>query len=125
MSNDTDADDYSDTIGALYEKLLEQCVPPLDKETVKSTLKEAQQTAIKIAQNNINDCPFGTTEFYDNFGILSAYRSAVGSIDMNATENVDWAGTSRSGDYSRISMQTMVELTLYCFDKLLYKKLAA
>lgn len=89
----------------------------IDESILTSVFREAQDLALKACVNNKNDCPYGTTRGEDRFAGVTP-NSPV------ATENVNWIGTSRSGDSSNISPKALIEMTLYYFDKLLYAKLA-
>jgi len=112
ISNETDNVDYLDTMEELLTRLKETYSTP-DADTIERVFKEAQKAAIQCCQGNGEDCPYGTTS---SSGI-------GGGQSVVATANIDWAGTSRSGDEFWITMQELVQMTLYYFDKLLYKEL--
>ena len=97
-----------------------------DPDFIEKVFREAQEKAISTCQNNIQDCPYGTTYGEDMYRISPPHGSEgyiVSSHDMVATANEDWSGTSRDSDHGDITPKAIVELTLYYFDKLLYKKL--
>lgn len=114
IENTYDDPDYQATMNALLSKILKtEPYKNINSNTITNIFREAQQEALRICINNISDCPYGT----DNGG-----RDRVEDADNNR----DWygGGDTRDGDSSYIDMDELVQLTLYCFDRLLYKKLA-
>ncbi len=51
-------------------------------------------------------------------------NNPVSVTSLAAPEHEDWAGTNRKKDHDDITIQALVEMTLYYFDKLLYAELA-
>ena len=117
--NDTkDAGEYQKTMNALLERIknAEPYKSLNNNELIEKIFREAQNAALKTCSGNINDCPYGTTNDVDG-DIADISRSPI------ATPNQDWSGLSREDDDWIISPKAIVELTLYYFDKLLYKEL--
>ena len=82
----------------------------ISSDVITNVFRSAQQKALSIAQGNITDCPYGTGN--NNSRVEDTTR--------------DWGGKdSRDGDRHWIHMDELVQLTLYCFDKLLYQELGA
>ena len=102
----------------------------IDPNLITSVFRDAQQQAITACVANKQDCPYGTTTqvdldiYHGGWLHMGSKHFDAKSHTMNATEGQDWAGVSREDDDSRISIRALVEMTLYYFDKLLYKKLA-
>lgn len=120
IENTDDDPDYQATMSALLSKILKtEPYKNIDPDVITHAFREAQIEALKIAQNNIYDCPYGTNN-NGNMYIPFAYQ---GSRVEDETRY--WGGNdSREGDKSTIHMNVLVQLTLYCFDRLLYKELA-
>ena len=92
----------------------------IDESVLTSVFREAQEEALNTCTNNINDCPYGTTNTID-----LTIRMFGANIDYSAAKgNSDWAGTNRHGDRSKITVDALVQMTLYYFDKLLYAQIA-
>lgn len=111
LKNSANDTDYQTTMNALLTRLIEK-YSSLSSDVVTSLFRQAQQKALAICDDgNICDCPYGTGN----------NKSRVEDSD----ENKNWKGKdSRKGDKDYIHMDELVQLTLYCFDKLLYAKLA-
>lgn len=133
ISNSNDAPEYSQVMNALYEAICAK-YSNISSDIILSTFKEAQKEAIKIAQENIYDCPFGTgnngqfSDYNDNFSIDNApkYESTNDWVNQRLKNSGFFRGrNNRNKDDSDITVQELVQLTLYCFDKLLYKNIAA
>ena len=78
--------------------------------TIADILIEAQKVAFDICINNRNDCPHGTAN--NKYG--------VDDFSIKA-----WEGkNNRDNDSHEIEMNKLIELTLYCFDRILYDKMA-
>lgn len=149
-----DSREYDRTMHDLLNNILNSSTynKDLDKNFVTNIFRQAQQDAINACRNNIEDCPYGTTSkvdgtyenlsFFTKLGLLhlappvadikNRTASALNLYDdpnaytsIAATGERDWAGTSREGDRNQITVQSLVELTLYYFDKLLYQALAS
>ncbi len=101
---------YNTTMDAALNLLIQK-YPTIDSAVITDIFAKAKQEAIDICNNDIKDCPYGT-------GKGSAYISD-GSV--NWKKNND----SRDGDGYKIEMEQLVQLTLYCFDKLFYQWLSA
>lgn len=101
---------YNTTMDAALNLLIQR-YPTIDSAVITDIFAKAKQEAIYICNNDIKDCPYGT-------GKGSAYISD-GSV--NWKKNND----SRDGDGYKIEMEQLVQLTLYCFDKLFYQWLSA
>ena len=82
----------------------------ISSDVITNVFRSAQQKALSIAQGNIKDCPYGTGKNHSR--VEDTTR--------------DWDGKdSRKTDDFYIDMDQLVQLTLYCFDKLLYQELGA
>ena len=80
--------------------------PQIDSSTITNVFREAQKKALEICNADVNDCPHGTGN--------------NGARVEDSTFN--WGGkNNRDGDSHTIHMDQLVQLTLYCFDKLLYQ----
>ena len=105
IANTTDDDDYQVTMDELLKRLIKK-YPQIDSSTITNVFREAQKKALEICQSNTNDCPHGT----GNNG------ARVEDSEFN------WGGKdNRKDDSYKIDMDQLVQLTLYCFDKLLYQ----
>ena len=111
ISNNTDDVDWTSTMSQLREKLINKYDGIIDSEKIKEIFKNAQQEALKIAQNNVADCPYATGR-------------GSGSMEANdGNKRFTDGKNNRSGDDFVITMKEIVQLVLYCFDKLLYAEL--
>lgn len=109
LANTQDDPDYQATMGDLLTRLINK-YPNIDKSIITSVFREAQKKAIDICRNNTFDCPHGTA------------NGSGGVLDTDK----NWGGRdNRKKDKDKIYMSELVNLTLYCFDKLLYQKLFA
>lgn len=109
LGNAADDPDYQATMGDLLTRLINK-YPNIDKSIITSVFREAQKKAIDICRNNTFDCPHGTA------------NGSGGVLDTDK----NWGGRdNRKKDKDKIYMSELVNLTLYCFDKLLYQKLFA
>ena len=108
IANSTDDPDYQATMSALLSRLIAKYDGLVDSATITNVFHNAQKKALDICHSNTPDCPYGTG---NNGGFVE---------DINR----DWSGNdSRSGDDGEIYMKELVQITLYCFDKLLYAEL--
>ena len=100
---------YNTTMDAALNLLIQR-YPTIDSAVITDIFAKAKQEAIDICNNDIKDCPYGTGN----------NSSRIGDIERN------WGGKdSRDGDKFQIEMEQLVQLTLYCFDKLFYQWLSA
>lgn len=129
IANTTDDPEYQVTMNELLSRLKTKYAAVANDDIIESVFRRAQLEALNIFQNNIDDCPYGTTNGIDSIrrsNIMGYYAKNTAYYDSYiAVENRDWSGTSRSGDRSDATMQSLVQQTLYCFDRLLYQELAA
>ena len=121
-----DGSEYSAEMSTLLKTILKtEPYKNLDPEVVTKVFRDAQKQAITACCNNINDCPYGTTPQVD--GSHVGHRAFYGSKGVSslsaATPNTDWGGTNRDNDGWWITVEAIVELTLYYFDKMLYSEL--
>ncbi len=109
ISNTTDDADYQTTMNELLKRLKNK-YSSINADVITTVFRNAQKQALTTAQSNWNDCPNGT----GNNG---------GRVEDST---VNWGGkNSRKGDSFWIHMDQLVQLTLYFFDKLLYKEIGA
>ncbi len=107
ISQTNDDNDYQTTMNALLTRVIAK-YSSVDSNVVTNVFREAQKAALKAAQSNTEDCPYGTGN----------NSSKVGDSSRN------WGGAdSRKGDNGYITMDRLVQLTLYYFDKLLMQEL--
>ena len=84
--------------------------PEIDKQTVTNVFRNAQREAIKVLQQDLYDCPYGTRN--------------NGSRVEDADDKRNWGGRdNRKKDKSKIDLDQLVQMTLYYFDKLLMQEL--
>ena len=101
--------DYQLTMNDLLRRLKNK-YSTISSDVITNVFRSAQQKALSIAQGNIKDCPYGTGKNHSR--VEDTTR--------------DWDGKdSRKTDDFYIDMDQLVQLTLYCFDKLLYQELGA
>ncbi len=129
LANSTDAKDYTVAMEDLYISLCKK-YPSIDADKLKEIFKEAQIESMKIAQGNVSDCPFGTGNNGQFWNFREGYSIDIADPTINTGDiwhrnMFELGGNSRKDDDNDITVQELVQLTLYCFDKLLYKKLAA
>lgn len=109
IENTTDDADYQLTMNDLLRRLKNK-YSTISSDVITNVFRSAQQKALSIAQGNITDCPYGTGN--NNSRVEDTTR--------------DWGGKdNRKKDKFYIDMDQLVQLTLYCFDKLLYQELGA
>lgn len=102
--------DYQTTMNELLKRLKNK-YSSISADVVTTVFRNAQKQALTTAQQNLDDCPYGTG--------TNKYRVEDG-------DNKNWGGRNdRKGDGSKIDMDELVQLTLYFFDKLLYKEIGA
>lgn len=107
ISQTNDDNDYQTTMNELLTRVIAK-YPSIDSKVVTNVFREAQKTALKSAQNKTEDCPYGT-----------GYNSS--KVEDNSR---NWGGfDSRYKDNGYITMDRLVQLTLYYFDKLLMQEL--
>ena len=107
ISQTNDDNDYQTTMNELLTRVIAK-YPSIDSKVVTNVFREAQKAALKSAQNKTEDCPYGT-----------------GNNSSKVEDNSrNWGGfDSRNGDNGYITMDRLVQLTLYYFDKLLMQEL--
>lgn len=109
--NNSDADsNYQLTMEELLKRLKTK-YSSISADVITNVFRSAQRKAISIAQDNILDCPYGT-------GNGSAYT-------YDESYNFKKGRDNRRKDDYKMNMNELVQLTLYCFDKLLYKEIGA
>lgn len=109
LKNSKDDPDYQITMNELLYRLINK-YSYIDSNTITDVFRKAQQEAIQICINNERDCPYGTSH-------------AGGRVEDSDYQR-KWGGNdSRKDDNFYIHMDELVQLTLYCFDKLLYASL--
>ena len=102
--------DYQTTMNELLKRLKNK-YSSISADVVTTVFRNAQKQALTTAQQNLDDCPYGT----------GANKHRVEDGD-----NKNWGGRNdRKYDGSKIDMDELVQLTLYFFDKLLYKEIGA
>lgn len=107
LGKDLDDVDYQSTMSTLLEKLKNK-YSSVSTDVVTSVFRSAQKRALEICKGNVFDCPYGT---------------GTGSARVEDT-NKDWGQRdNRKKDDFKIEMDELVQITLYCFDKLLYQQL--
>ena len=103
---DNEGDDkYQTTMAELFKRLQEK-YPSVDSKTLTELFKEAQKQALAALKGNKYDCPYG----------CGSNSSKV------ENSSKDWSGL----DYNKGTacyIPTLVQMTLYNFDKLLYEHL--
>ena len=105
IANTNDDPNYQLTMDELLNRLIKK-FPQIDSSTITNVFREAQKKALEICNADVNDCPHGTGN--------------NGARVEDSTFN--WGGkNNRDGDSHTIHMDQLVQLTLYCFDKLLYQ----
>ena len=120
IENSNDDPDYQATMDDLLKNLKTKYAAVGNDDLIESVFRQAQMEALQIFDGNVNDCPYGTTWDIDSwYGRSNSNRSFV------ATEHQDWSGISREDDHWRVTLEALVQQTLYCFDRLLYAKLAS
>lgn len=107
ISQTNDDNDYQTTMNELLTRVIAK-YPSIDSKVVTNVFREAQKAALQSAQKNTEDCPYGT-----------------GNNSSKVEDNSrNWGGyDSRKGDNGYITMDRLVQLTLYYFDKLLMQEL--
>ena len=109
ITKNKDKTDYDETMHDVLNNLIDH-YSTISADTVTEVFHQAQYEALYIAHDNIDDCPYGTGD------------------DSTRVEDttMKWSNTQedRGGDGGHIDMDELVQLTLYFFDKLLYKYLA-
>lgn len=105
IDNTIDDNDYQQTMEPLLQRIIEK-YPNLDPEYLTEIFRQAQKDALEAFQSNEYDCPYGTG---NNNG-----RVEDGSKDWSGKDN-------RKKDDSYADIDQIVLMTLYSFDKLLYK----
>ena len=140
LGNNVDDPDYQATMvgpNGVLKRVIERYCPPLDKNAVTNIFQKAQIMALTICKNKTHDCPYGTVAGGISWGSYAAPGTASGqgqwntygvwhghgNVNPHANSN-SFDGNSRNGDNNLISIAELVQLTLYCFDKLLYAELA-
>ncbi len=109
LQNTKDDPDYQVTMDELLHRLINK-YSYIAPDTITNIFRNAQQEAIQICINNEHDCPYGT-------------NNGSARVEDNDSKR-DWSGKdSRDDDNFKIHMDELVQLTLYCFDKLLYVSL--
>ena len=107
LANKKDDPDYQATMSELLNRLIKK-YPSVSADVITNVFREAQKEAIDICKSGTKDCPYGTGN--------------NGSRVEDSKRN--WGGSdNRNGDESVIHMDELVQLTLYCFDKLLYQNI--
>ncbi len=102
--------DYQTTMNELLKRLKNK-YSSISADVVTTVFRNAQKQALTTAQQNLDDCPYGTGR---------------NSQRVENGDNKNWGGRNdRKGDGSKIDMDELVQLTLYFFDKLLYKEIGA
>ena len=92
-------------------KRLKNKYSSISADVVTTVFRNAQKQALTTAQQNLDDCPYGTGN---------------NSQRVEDGDNKSWGGRNdREKDRSKIHMDELVQLTLYFFDKLLYKEIGA
>lgn len=128
LENEKDDPDYQVTMNELLVKLIEK-YPSIDSEIITSVFRAAQQEAIEICMTNEKDCPYGTAKGSARVeDIYNTNNTQEGSKWYEYTAIDDdgrkwYEQNSRDNDDYKIDMDQLVQLTLYCFDKLLYKQI--
>lgn len=102
--------DYQTTMNELLKRLKNK-YSSISADVVTTVFRNAQKQALTTAQQNWDDCPYGTGR---------------NSQRVENGDNKNWGGRNdRKDDGSKIDMDKLVQLTLYFFDKLLYKEIGA
>lgn len=102
--------DYQTTMNELLKRLKNK-YSSISADVVTTVFRNAQKQALTTAQQNLDDCPYGTGN---------------NSQRVEDGDNKSWGGRNdREKDRSKIHMDELVQLTLYFFDKLLYKEIGA
>lgn len=123
IENSTDDSDYQETMNDLLKNLKTKYAAVGNDDLIESVFRQAQMEALQIFDGNVNDCPYGTT--WDVDAWYYYYGSSNSDRTFYATEHQDWSGISREDDHWRATLEAIVQQTLYCFDRLLYAKLAS
>ena len=114
LANEKDDPDYQVTMSELLSRVIKK-YSSIDSTLVTSVFREAQQKAIDVCENyNTPDCPYGTG--YNDSSVEDGNNKDWGGSD---TRN----GGIKSIKYREVHVDELVQLTLYFFDKLLYKNL--
>ncbi len=107
IDNTDDDNDYQSTMSDVLNQLIEK-YSSIEADIVTNVFRAAQWQALDIAKTNKFDCPYGTGN--------NSHRVEDSSKDWGGKDN-------RKGDDYVIDMDQLVQLTLYCFDKLIMDKL--
>ncbi len=114
--NDNGIKLQNDEQNKIYQKMMEQLLKNLKQkysgqvsnEIIEKLFKEAQRRSV---DHRLNDTPYGTGD-----------GSGAAGHSVFVNDNF-WGTGTRSTDNCRITAQELVQLTLYNFDKLLYKEI--
>lgn len=104
-----DDNDYQSSMSDVLKNLITK-YSSIDSSIITKIFREAQKKALDIQKGNIYDCPYGTG--HNN-----------GRVEDGNSKNWNDDHDNRAGDKGNIDIDQLVQLTLYCFDKLLTQEL--